>query len=285
MIDSKIEQLIRSSNLEKYEDAIISNCLLSLRMTMENRDDGNIPVAHSKLGGKPDLPIGFSWPKYQDRSLHFIAQVNLAEPDNKLSLLPDKGLLSFFYDSLEQPWGYDPNDRGRWKVLYFDHIEDLERREEPEDIIEKGSYSSCMTVFNLQTTLPPVESLFIDKLRLTNEETDNYYALLEKIEDHYNFGDMSHRILGHPNPIQNEMQLECQLVTHGLYCGDGTAYRDPRRELLEQTADRWKLLLQIDSEEDIGMMWGMTGRLYFWIREEDLRQLNFDNVWVVLQCS
>jgi hypothetical protein len=35
-------------------------------------------------------------------------------------------------------------------------------------------------------------------------------------------GKLSRRLLGHPDPIQGGMRLECQLVSHGLYCGDST---------------------------------------------------------------
>jgi hypothetical protein len=37
-----------------------------------------------------------------------------------------------------------------------------------------------------------------------------------------------HWLLGHPAPVQGEMQFECQLVTYGLYCGKAGGYRDPR---------------------------------------------------------
>jgi hypothetical protein len=30
-----------------------------------------------------------------------------------------------------------------------------------------------------------------------------------------------HRLLGHPDPVQGDMQLECQLAANGVYCGDG----------------------------------------------------------------
>lgn len=33
------------------------------------------------------------------------------------------------------------------------------------------------------------------------------------------------------------------------------------------------------------MMWGDVGRLYYWIRREDLAQRRFDKVWLVLQCG
>ena len=54
---------------------------------------------------------------------------------------------------------------------------------------------------------------------------------------------------------------------------------------LEKGAADWQLLLQIDSdEENTGMMWGGGGRLYFWIRKDDLKKRAFANVWMVLEC-
>ena len=41
-----------------------------------------------------------------------------------------------------------------------------------------------------------------------------------------------HRLLGHPDPVQGDMQVECQLVTNGLHCGDSTGYQDPRAKEL-----------------------------------------------------
>jgi uncharacterized protein YwqG len=81
------------------------------------------------------------------------------------------------------------------------------------------------------------------------------------------------------------MQLECQLVTHGLYCGDATGYRDPRAETLRPGAADWRLLLQIDSDEHAGMMWGDVGRIYYWMREEDLAAAAWDTAWLILQCA
>ncbi|MHC4402544.1 MAG: DUF1963 domain-containing protein [Planctomycetota bacterium] len=75
------------------------------------------------------------------------------------------------------------------------------------------------------------------------------------------------------------------MTFHGLYTGDETGYDDPRRKELEKGAADWQLLLQIDSDEDnAGMMWGDMGRLYFWIRRDDLKKQAFGNVWMVLQC-
>jgi uncharacterized protein YwqG len=80
------------------------------------------------------------------------------------------------------------------------------------------------------------------------------------------------------------MQTEVQLVSHGLYCGNATGYNDPRAEELRAGASQWRLLLQIDSDDDTGMMWGDVGRIYYWIHERDLAAGVFENTWLILQC-
>ena len=75
----------------------------------------------TRFGGKPDVPPDFVWPTYEgesydhvvkDRPLTFLAQFNCAElaQFDKEHLLPDHGLLSFFYETDTQCWGYDPKD-------------------------------------------------------------------------------------------------------------------------------------------------------------------------------
>ena len=47
----------------------------------------------------------------------------------------------------------------------------------------------------------------------------------------------------------------------------------------------WRLLLQVDTDEQLGLMWGDCGLIYFWIREQDAAARRFDRAWVILQCS
>ena len=81
------------------------------------------------------------------------------------------------------------------------------------------------------------------------------------------------------------MQLECRLVANGLYCGNASGYRDPRAALLRPGAADWRLLFQVDSQDEAGMMWGDLGRRYYWIRHEDLTARNWDRTWLILQCG
>ncbi|MDS3859540.1 DUF1963 domain-containing protein [Thermosynechococcaceae cyanobacterium BACA0444] len=50
-------------------------------------------------------------------------------------------------------------------------------------------------------------------------------------------------------------------------------------------ATEWQLLFQLDSDDNATMMWGDMGRLYFWCRESDIQAQNFDQAWMILQCS
>ena len=50
----------------------------------------------------------------------FLAQLDLAEIATALQFdwLASQGRLLFFYDVEQEPWGYDPEDRGKWQVIY-----------------------------------------------------------------------------------------------------------------------------------------------------------------------
>ncbi|WP_151734936.1 YwqG family protein [Paenibacillus tengchongensis] len=285
MADQAVIELLQSYGLDRIEQEIIAYAAEAVRLRTEQEEDELIGIGCSKLGGRPDLPEAEHWPQYEGRSLHFLAQIHL---DQAAGLgetkLPGKGLLSFFYDAVEQPWGFDPGDRGRWSVLYTEGLQELERKDEPTEITEAGSFPAARFTFSRQTDLPDGESLLIHRLNLTAEERERYWKMYGKVRELNDASGYVHKLLGHPDSIQGDMLLECQLVNDGLYCGDATGYNDPRRELLEPEADRWKLLFQLDSEEESGMMWGDVGRLYFWITEKDLLQRDFSKVWVVQQC-
>ncbi|MCI6583120.1 MAG: YwqG family protein [Oscillospiraceae bacterium] len=40
-----------------------------------------------------------------------------------------------------------------------------------------------------------------------------------------------------------------------------------------------------DNDYDYELMFGDCGHIYFWIRKSDLKNRDFDNIWLVLQCG
>jgi hypothetical protein len=56
----------------------------------------------------------------------------------------------------------------------------------------------------------------------------------------------------------------------GLSEETGDVYRDSGLADLRARADEWLMLAQIGSDDEAGFMWGDDGRIYLWIRREDL---------------
>lgn len=97
------------------------------------------------------------------------------------------------------------------------------------------------------------------------------------------------QLLGWPDIIQNNMTLQCELISRGYYLG-GSWEKIPLEErsaLRTPSVRDWQLLFQLDTVEngDFELMFGDCGRIYFYIRREDLAQRRFDRVWLIQQCS
>ncbi len=244
----------------------------------------------SHFGGKAHVPEGFAWPQNRGRKLDLLLQICLADirGPHQNNRLPGDGVLSFFYDLEDQPWGYDPKNLHGFYVSYFDS-RDLVVTENPN--VEYVLPSMGLNFFRVRT-LPRQGSRAYDRLvgRIDADLADRYFDFVEDFErNQYPPGGGMHRFFGHSANIQGDMQLEAQLVTNGLYCGDSSGYNNPRRRELEGGVEDWTLLLQLDSDElsdhgDAEIMWGDTGMLYFWMRQQDLERGSFQKVWMTMQC-
>ena len=43
--------------------------------------------------------------------------------------------------------------------------------------------------------------------------------------------------------------------------------------------------LQIDTDDELNVMWGDAGMIYFWVEEDKARKGDFSNTWLVRQCG
>jgi uncharacterized protein YwqG len=250
--------------------------------------DGDLPLGASRVGGVPDLPPAMKWPRSHAGPLAFLAQIDLAEiaPLDREQLLPRQGTLYFFYDAAKQPWGFTPADRGSWLVWHDpgDRARLLVRASFPAELPAAARFRPRAVRPFVETTLPPWDSADMEPLALTAAEGDVYLAFLEGLHEQRAQPPL-HRLLGNPDPIQGDMQLEAQLTSHGLYTGNPAGYKDPRAKTLAPGARDWRLLLQIDSSDGANMMWGDSGTIYFWIPLASLKAQRFDDVWTILQCG
>ena len=239
-------------------------------------------AGNSKFGGKPFAESEyFSWPESNGQAMAFLAQLDLQEISKVVQFdwLPRSGVLLFFYDVFEMPWGFDPKDRGKWIVI-FQHSANYEI-EYPLDFSADAKISESYFSAKRVLVLPDSDSHEIEALNLTDEEMDVYLDSKDN-----NPHDMPlHQVGGFPSPVQgNQMDLESQLASNGLYLGDSKGYQSKEAKELEAGAKDWKLLFQFDSNDDLDIMWGDCGMLYFWVQEKKSKNKEFENTWLILQC-
>ena len=282
----KVRGLIAKAGLSKYADDIEKSIQPSVRITTRPAAGPDLEPGKPRLGGQPDLPEGIPWPEFKRVPMSFIGQIRFADVSglDSENLLPDSGILYFFYDAGQMTWGFDPKDRGGWKVIYYNgNMSDLRRTEFPDGLPQESRFLAAAMSFSREITVPQMPSAFVNRLGMTEKEQAAYCEVMAKVEE-ANSESSLNRMLGYPNQIQGDMQLECQLVSHGLYCGDERGYNDPKAKELEKGAADWILLLQVDSDDNTEMMWGDVGILHFWIPKDALKARDFDKVWISFQC-
>ncbi|MCL1895588.1 MAG: YwqG family protein [Clostridiales bacterium] len=304
-----------------YKDLFQGLLRNSIRMDFDGDSSGPVLAGASKFGGQPDLPEGFQWPYFKDAviseyklvktaksffskggdryeevktgpmdiPLSFLLQVNceeIAEYD-KEHLLPDSGMLYFFYELRTMRWGFDPEDKGCARVYYFD-TKDLERQPFPLELEPDCRLPEMPISFTSENSLPDWEE-FAENNDADGYDSEEYYEERE-LNGYPDDGESDRsKLLGYSDIIQSDMHLECEMSASGIYSGGAHAFRDlseEQREELNENSKKWRLLMQLGTvqKEDFELMFGDCGRIYFWIREGDLARRDFDSCWLILQC-
>ncbi len=252
----------------------------SIRLFTSPVDELSLPVGVSKLGGLPDLPAGIAWPEWNGLPQSFLAQIRLDDlrSYDVERVLPQHGMLWFFYDAQQQTFGDNPADVGGWSVLFQEDLRTLQRTPFPAQLPAESQFHACKIHFACEITLPQQPELELANFDWTDEEVKRYETLLSQFPDPVDRATIHHRMLGHADALQDDMRLQSQLMTHGVTSSD-----DPRVDELSKGMSDWQLLLQVDSDEHAGMRWATAGMVYYWIKLADLQACRFDKTWLVLQ--
>lgn len=264
----------------------------------EEVDEIERPVGTSRVGGDPDVPPEFEWPMAEDVPLTFVAQINLEEVagSKHLSELPLGGLLSFFYAPIPPGDSYSHPVR----VVHFANTDKLARRASPEgveriseydaDFAEEKLFPSIESHFFYESVLPeePVRA-FNETLRdgkagpepVPFEGLTNFLSSYNDIHDDER---PTHRLLGHPDSIQGDPYLDMEIDTREQRWDDwkeGT----PEAYQIRKNALRWRLLLQIDAQQDGELLLNQDGGFfYFFIPADALAKHDWSQVRGILQC-
>ncbi len=270
---------------------LLQLCQNSIAITYE--DGCSDTPGTTKFGGAPDVPNDFVWPvfvtdTYEDeavkpRSLSFLAQFrceDLAKHD-KDHLLPEKGLLSFFYEFGSQRWGFDPADAGCARVFWFEDTENLIRAEFPDDLPEEFRFIPKTISLRAENSYPDWEDG--DYLDL-GDDSELFFETRDALAKETGCAD-SAKFLGWATLMQGNITTECELVSRQYYLGGSWAEipAAERKYAEEHSIEDWQLLLQLDSQGEL--MFGDCGLIYFYIKKEDLKARRFDRIWLVLQCG
>lgn len=243
----------------------------------------------SKFGGLPYLPKDKEAPRdKENRQFTLLAQINIEElPENNIYPMKE-GILQFWILN-DDVYGLDfDNLLGNgYKVVYY---KEIDKSVTEEEILEKykpyeedENYFPIEGEFSLKFELR--DGYFSDsnddfreivdeemkKFYLENREKYpeilkvykdekylNYWDIWDILEENKEIGEKlfeaGHKIGGYPNFTQSDVR--------DLKAGYNI------------------LLLQIDSEgtDEREIMWGDCGIANFFIREKDLKELNFDEV-------
>jgi len=267
----------------------------SIRL-LENEQSPNA-VGCCRLGGLPDAPDGFVWPRVGDclpspqladvdleAPLAFLGQLNWKQlkPFDLETVLPLSGGALFFVAF--GAWAYHvvpvPEFSSR-QALAPKNLQDvlpariLAPRIEwtlpyygSHGTIGGGDYRNCF----FDVLAPEAEFLELDEA-----EQGAYEEVRLQLQAPSSRYVPHHRVLGHPDYEQNPMRLELEEQARGLSLDYETYLTlcDPQAPLTEQLKQQalesdWQLAFQVACFCDHPDLWGDGGTYYFWSQTQEL---------------
>jgi uncharacterized protein YwqG len=246
--------------LEHFREKIEATIKPYIKINAQIKSD--LTPWQSKFGGNPYLPKDTVYPKDKNnKQLMFLAQINFEEVPT-LEDFPQKGILQFYIadDDLS---GWNPDDmfeQKGFRVLFFDEIiKDENALIANFDFLPEFEYpmvpESCSLNFEkLYAPMKIYDYQFEEKVFNENdfESKDEYYEIWDIYASLYE--EVSHQIGGYPYFTQD----------------DPRGYKYPNEDLI--------LLFQLDSDDDINVMWGDAGVGNFFIKKENLINHDFSKV-------
>jgi len=201
--------------------------------------------------------------------------------------LPPDGTLAFFYFDGDYDNGQslvifeEPESLEGSRVLYVPHDATATLRSGPAGI---KAYPRVDLSAERVATYPNFEhASLIEAFQAPGEDLrsfldhpvndDGFMEALGELE----IGPV-HQVGGYARPVQGPVEYEVALAT----LGGKVARKDPS---LSREARTWRLLVQIDSDDDAKMMWGDVGMLYWMMRPSDLMAKAFGAASFTWQCS
>jgi hypothetical protein len=221
----------------------------------------------ARLGGAPRLPADTPWPEWPGTGpLAYIGEVRCGAVDqSRLDIaLPASGRLLFFYfdgsydDGVEIVIYSEPETAAGARVVYVPDGAAVVERQAPEgvQVYAEGGYAGHPMFTAPGWDHPLVSAAFPDVRDDHPVSADAFVDALDALS-----AGLRHQLGGHAVPVQGPVEWEVA----GFALGEGQ-----EAAAYEAEAEQWTLLLQVDSDDDLGMMWGDAGMLYWLARRDRL---------------
>lgn len=265
---------------------------------LDHAQPGELVAA--QLGGAPMLPIN-TWPVWPGHGpLSHIISLDCSKLAPLLPRLglPESGLLSFFYfdgqfdDHRATVGSWDATTQAGSRTLWFDA--DAQTPPELAPVLTQPPTGlkpfPAIPLTPIPTLTWPIwEHVELRRLwaahgleqPMPGVPPEPVDALYDAIRQRHN-GHPSHQVGGHALPEQSAVEMD--LAAAALH-RSGVAEIDYESPEFEAHERGWKLLLQVDTDDDADMMWGDVGKLYFLIQPADLEAGNFGDVGFTWQCG
>ncbi|WP_136609052.1 YwqG family protein [Paenibacillus dokdonensis] len=287
---NKLEQVILEHQFEHASAYLLENTRQGIRCAKAGAANYDIPCV-SRIGGDPDLPPQAEWPATTDGTpMTFLVQLNLKDvaSHDESSLLPTGGMLYFFVGI------DDPAYHIQHRVLFLpdDQLASAERRLSPEGTALEGRF--CGYQLEARTSLEPPNYAYVDYEQIENESVgyEEYEDLTFSLSNTQR--DDAALLFGYPTGQHDDSEYEAALM---ILTGQNYSYSTTKafeqltahfagnEEKAKQEIQDTLMLLEIESDDDVGFCWWDAGVLHFFIRKEDLLAGRFDRTYCSLYSS
>ncbi|GAB1856117.1 YwqG family protein [Flavobacteriaceae bacterium MHTCC 0001] len=279
------EELIRiaceNADMSNYYDDVFKLVKPSILMLSEQDDSIDQIIGASKVGGIPDVPKGFDWPKREQLYLSFLLQINCKDlPVNSFKELPKKGLISVFFGFDNDLASTSPDNTGFGQMYYFDE-EELNRIQCPNQV---QVFSPCKVSYINYPSLPHLyddnsrELWNLDFLKKEEDLDDGYSNIewnLEKLSglSGVSYHKPRHQLFGYSQSVQSE-NIEVIIAKSRLDIDK--KFKDFSKNELEKVLNQ-KLVLQVNEDSNAGIQLIDSGKIYY-VGEKKNENLN-DDLW------
>jgi uncharacterized protein YwqG len=286
-IDRIKQHIIESKyELESFDKLEIIDLIKpAIGVRTKSIKDNKVKVGKSKIGGNPDIPVNFEWPKFKNEYLTFCAQYNLSELGeyDLENCLPKKGMLYVFV-FIDKDYPGFMCDESSYKIIYLEDIDTIQRLNFPESYFLGSKFQVAEINYFEYFTLPDDENYKLKKFHLLY---DNFYDFYENIVEFIDSLtgeniDNYHQVLGEDKSVQSSVGFDFAVNILQIKT---TEDFESKQDEIKEIEKKHRILLQLDCNDRNSNLseYGGNMVMYFGIKPEHLIEQNFDNVIMAFQ--